>query len=648
MKRVGHRGDTLIEVMLAVGIFSLVAIAVVAIMNTGTSNVQTSLELTMTRNEIDTQAEALRFIQSAYIAEKDLKPENQVYTKLWHSIVGDGSQQGLAQNAQPEVTQYSPATCQALYDKNSATGIYGQKAFVINTKKLTSNPNMALVKATATNVFAPTLVYPRLIYGTDTGSLIEANASSELTKAEGLYIVAVRDSGSMVVKDKFTSADGNQVTKGATYYDFYIRSCWYGTGADTPSTISTVIRLYDPDMTVVEYKLSTFQVNFDAGGGANVEAIDTAEDRGTHDFGDVTVTVPDDRADDIIGYSTQNPALGPVSCSSVNRDAVRRPDGSWETSVHVGEVSAADRNPTIYAVSSCMMEVTYDANGGSYWKGDVNLNKTTTTESVEVRVGTQQVQVQGLPESSWPKKTGNKIKGWTYPSPNTGTVSWRPTVTITICALNDKNCKESTSVTVYAAWNVSNQYISIYLRWWSPSNNKNNTTGLPTYADLDSYIDGTDANGKSIHVYYSSKTHYANGNLVAYLNHDSLGGTGCKASDGRYEEIAELNTAGGKTYSYYVKEYTSPRVEIKYAEVEVQVFNGTKNTSTTSCNVTGNGTPVATRKYVVNGNKATVTGVDEAGNTVNKTVTITGSGPRLTFFNYLDEHFTDVLKWSSY
>ena len=29
--------------------------------------------------------------------------------------------------------------------------------------------------------------------------------------------------------------------------DFYIRTCWYGVNANEPSTISTVIRLYDPN-----------------------------------------------------------------------------------------------------------------------------------------------------------------------------------------------------------------------------------------------------------------------------------------------------------------------------------------------------------------------------------------------------------------
>ena len=59
------KGDTLVEVTLAVGIFSMIAIAVVAVMSNGTSESQTALETTLAREEIDTQVEALRFIQAA-------------------------------------------------------------------------------------------------------------------------------------------------------------------------------------------------------------------------------------------------------------------------------------------------------------------------------------------------------------------------------------------------------------------------------------------------------------------------------------------------------------------------------------------------------------------------------------------------------
>ena len=60
--------------------------------------------------------------------------------------------------------------------------------------------------------------------------------------AEGIYIIAIKDPNS-------TTIIGSESTdnKEAAYFDFYIRTCWYGTGDQNPSTISTVMRLYDPD-----------------------------------------------------------------------------------------------------------------------------------------------------------------------------------------------------------------------------------------------------------------------------------------------------------------------------------------------------------------------------------------------------------------
>lgn len=655
-KRVGWKiGDTLIEVMFAIGIFSLVAISVVAVMNGGTSNVQTALETTMARNTIDEQAEALRFIHSSYTAEKSAGVSNGEYTKLWKSIVGR-AKSGI--EITDDLTQFSPATCAELYDKGNENSIYSQNAFVINTQRLGSNPNNALEKAQADTLpFQATSLYPRLIFGGETTTLAGGSLSDVLTSAEGIYVVAVYDPGSVIVEE-----DGT--TKGGTYYDFYIRSCWYGLGAKAPSTISTVIRLYDPDMRVVDYELSTFQVHLDLGDhGGDIEVVTTAEDKGAHDFDDVTVKVSDDVAKEIIGFSTQNPAEGTVACSSVDRRGEKHGD-IWETKVNVGEVYAQEsENKTIYAIDECLMTVTYDANGGSYWEGDRRLEKTTTTENITVGVGTQNVQVKGLgdnaSDSRMPKRTGYKIAGWTYPSPNAGSVSWRPTVTVTMCALSSNGCTESMNPTVYAAWDMSNQYISVVLNWWpsDPSSSPKkgsftvNPSGAGQYADLDSYISGTDDNGKGFEVWYSNLyINKSTGKVLAYLNNDSYDNksNSCRTSDGMYEEITELNTAGGKSYSYYVKNYSNKTQNIEYAVVDVKVYNGEKSSRSTTCSVTGNGEPVAWRRYVINGNSVAITGVDEYGNSVNENKTVVGSGARLTLFEYLDEHFNDKVNRSSY
>ena len=62
------RGDTLIEVLFATATFSLLAVGAITLMNQGLATSQRALEITLVRSEIDSQAEALRFLNTSYIA----------------------------------------------------------------------------------------------------------------------------------------------------------------------------------------------------------------------------------------------------------------------------------------------------------------------------------------------------------------------------------------------------------------------------------------------------------------------------------------------------------------------------------------------------------------------------------------------------
>lgn len=238
-KRVGKRGDTLIEVMLAVGIFSMVAVAVVAVMSGGTSSAQTALETTLAREEIDAQAEALRFIQSSYIAERD-KADGK-FAKLWEILTA--AEFGNPNNVKvikeedkiKNIAQYSPTECSALYDNDGEATEYG---FVINTRKLGTFTNAEEVIISDKDNFEPAQSYPRLFYN-DSGNLANTAQDDTLQSAQGIYVIAVKDPNS-------TRIGTDDLKNKSAYYDFYIRTCWYGTGDSNPSTISTVMRLYDP------------------------------------------------------------------------------------------------------------------------------------------------------------------------------------------------------------------------------------------------------------------------------------------------------------------------------------------------------------------------------------------------------------------
>ena len=227
------KGDTLIEVTIAIGIFSMIAIGVASVMSSGSSGSQTALETTLAREEIDVQAEALRFIHSARISNQGNTTNS--YDEIWRRITenaigGDSLEESTA--------QFAPETCHTLYDDNK---LASQHAFILNPKALASGDDAVFLASDATGAakFVATSTYPRLIYGSsadDSGSLI-ASDGTELFQAEGIYIVPVRDSGTNIV-----GYDDAQ----PAFYDFYIRTCWYGTDNERPSTISTVIRLYDP------------------------------------------------------------------------------------------------------------------------------------------------------------------------------------------------------------------------------------------------------------------------------------------------------------------------------------------------------------------------------------------------------------------
>ena len=104
------KGDTLIEVTLAVGIFSMVAVAVVSVVSTSTSNGQIALETTLAREQIDAQAEALRFIHSSAVSALEEGKKTEKFVKLWEEIKKNAN----TSNANG-VLEYSPNTCAELY-----------------------------------------------------------------------------------------------------------------------------------------------------------------------------------------------------------------------------------------------------------------------------------------------------------------------------------------------------------------------------------------------------------------------------------------------------------------------------------------------------------------------------------------------------
>jgi hypothetical protein len=289
------RGDTIIEVTISITIFCLVSVMSITLMNSGVSTSQATLEITMARNEIDAQAEAIRFIQNAFLAERELDGDRQQYRRLWQRMTREPewnyvNRAGLS----IEVGQLNPFNeynhCRLFYGDIQSTDVdvppnagsnlrhMTGTGFVINTRMLkpfdpntneydenyfdpANLPGIRNYNALAREIIVsardvqnrlvPTTLYPRIIYGnafsvhgstentTESLTLMENSQINyqRVIRAEGIWVVAV--------------ASEKLFENVPEFYDFHIRTCWYSPGRRVPTTIGTIIRLYNPEISEV-------------------------------------------------------------------------------------------------------------------------------------------------------------------------------------------------------------------------------------------------------------------------------------------------------------------------------------------------------------------------------------------------------------
>lgn len=206
LKFLRSRGDTLIEVLFATATFSLVAVGGIAIMNKGTAASQRALEITLVRNEIDAQAETLRFLNASYIAAYQPGVSNYDMPAQEWKIMHD------------DIVSTNASSATSFGSNGISCPTLPNGSFIFNTKK-------AKFISSASGKFASAETYSKVAY----------DASGQLTNAYGIWIEAVRSE---------TSGDINQSDAG--YIDFHINACWYSSGQVQPVTIGTIVRLYEP------------------------------------------------------------------------------------------------------------------------------------------------------------------------------------------------------------------------------------------------------------------------------------------------------------------------------------------------------------------------------------------------------------------
>lgn len=204
-----RRGDTIIEVLFGVAIFGLVAILSVNLMNNGLATSEDNLETNMARNEMNAQSEALYFIHSAYAST------GKAYKAVWDEII----QAHLTEDREAATASYAESECSDFFHEGGlATGPH---AFALNTTAISENPRTTIMSNDSVHEATG-----------DAGTFPYPFATSE--GAYGIWINAVAGR---------KTDDSNR----PYYYDFYVRSCWYGTSSSAPTMLDNVIRLYNPE-----------------------------------------------------------------------------------------------------------------------------------------------------------------------------------------------------------------------------------------------------------------------------------------------------------------------------------------------------------------------------------------------------------------
>lgn len=197
-KWTAERGDTIVEVLFAITIFSLVAVGGLSIMNQGVAVAQRALEINLVRQQIDTQAEALRYLNQLYVADYGKQGKG---TDNWQKIIEAN-----------KISKNQVQSFDAMVVDDKCT-VPVNKPFTLDSTKVDIAD-----KATLTPTANPA-TYSKVRY------------DAAVPVAEGVWIQAVRS---------------DAVGTNPGFYDFHIRACWSSPGQTVPMTLGTIVRLYEP------------------------------------------------------------------------------------------------------------------------------------------------------------------------------------------------------------------------------------------------------------------------------------------------------------------------------------------------------------------------------------------------------------------
>lgn len=494
MRRI-KRGDTLIEVLIAVTIFSIAALSAVGIMNHGLNNTQAALETTMARTEIDAQAESLRFIHDSYASGKNV----DAFKATWQKIIN------LSQD--PDTADFTAdiTDCSKAYEQNpdNHDSLFTQNAFVLNSRKIeeSASPDDVVIASATNPIFTETPVNPRILYGADSESFYDDLSIETISQVEGIWVVAVRD---------HHLEEGEDVATSVEYFDFYIHTCWNTPGNSTATNLSTTIRLHNPDA-INSPSLNrryNFAVHYEPNGSGVTNL--------PPDFSDTSYT------ESQITYTIPN--VVPSRPGYIFR--------GWSTSA--GGSAAYTYQPSTGTFSPGQINLTGSITLYAVWgenneyciKYLPNPPAGTVTNMPSVNCVTSSTETSVPISSTIPALTGYALQGWTLTnSPSAGDHVYTVGDSVEVRDTDTCGTSEYTRC-VYAYWKiVNNADFTVLLNWGD------------TPRDLDSWVYGVKSDGSALWstpLYYSSKSKTnSSGVEVAKLEYDFTShGSDCVAYNG--------------------------------------------------------------------------------------------------------------------
>jgi len=178
-----QRGDTLVEVLMAIVVLSIVIVGAITVMSRGLKASQLAVEHTQVRLQVNAQEQMLRYLRDSYLSDP-----TSAAAQTWTSLFT-----GSPLYAGTTTSNYNGTSCAVTSGKN---GFY-----------LTQSGGVVSV-----NAFNPVL-----------------KPTTYAQPGQGLWVEMTRSTGIS-----------------PAYADILLRACWSGIGDAADQQAVTAIRLYDP------------------------------------------------------------------------------------------------------------------------------------------------------------------------------------------------------------------------------------------------------------------------------------------------------------------------------------------------------------------------------------------------------------------